>query len=297
MARTRSIIWIGIGMATVLASCGGPQEIGDNERETDTLRTTPHTEILSIGGRLFSVPSPAQAALAMRSSGLQYNKDLLTPLGAADTTTGKVKEAPLLGMLGADLSYSIVHQDGQRALTTFQAIERLGGRLELTNAFDRQLMDHFRNNINNEDSLLRSSGKAFEAADRYLKNNDREDVSTLILTGGWIQSMHLILADPAATQDGTLMNRIGDQKATLDALIALLTDTDQEQPTAPILRGMQDLRTEFDQVERTYIYESPVTDPARRTTFINSRSSVEVPAERIQAIRSKVANVRNIILS
>ncbi|MDQ3101160.1 MAG: hypothetical protein M3R08_07220, partial [Bacteroidota bacterium] len=245
MAHYRIILLAGIGSLLLLASCGSPQEIGGTEVAADTLQATPReTEILSIGGRSFSIPSPVQAALAIRKSGSKYQKDLTTPLEEVDQATGKMTQAALLGIYSADLAYVTVHSDGQRAMATFQAIEKLGTGLELSNAFDRKLMDQFKTNLNNEDSLLRFSSKAFRAADKYLKTNQREDVSTWILTGGWIQSLHLSLADSAGLKDQKLIDRIGDQKASLDALIELLTNTDSDRSADPLINVMRELRNE-----------------------------------------------------
>jgi hypothetical protein len=105
-----------------------------------------------------------------------------------------VPQSAILGIYGADLAYVTVHKDGQRAMATMQAIEKLGNKLELTNSFDRALLDRFKSNLGSEDSLLQFSGTAFRAADQYLKNNQRDDVSALVLAGGWIESLYLTVS-------------------------------------------------------------------------------------------------------
>ncbi len=290
------ILFAGLSVTVLLASCGGGQEIGDTERTDDTLTTPKETEVLSVGGRLFSIPSPVQAALAIKQAGLQYRNDLGVPLQKLDSATGKVAQAALLGAYGADLAYATVNGDGQRAMATLVAIEKLGSKLDLSNAFDKDLMDQFRSNLNNEDSLLRFSGKAFGAADRYLKTNDREDVSTLVLAGGWVESIYLLLSDPNTGNDQKLIDRIGDQKNTLDGLIELLTDNEMDQMAEPIMLAMKELRTEFDSITRTYHYETPVTDAAKKVTYINSRTTVQMPPEKVEVIRTKVEAVRNLMI-
>ncbi|MBP6575486.1 MAG: hypothetical protein KA230_13625 [Flavobacteriales bacterium] len=235
--------------------------------------------------------------MAIRKAGLKYQQELAAPLEKGETITGKMAQAVTLGMYGADLAYVTVHKDGQRALATMQAIERLGGKLELTNAFDRALADRFKSNLGSEDSLLRFSGAAFRAADQYLKNNDRHDVSALVLTGGWIESMHLTIADPAAAKDQRLVNRMAEQRSTLIALIALLTESDKDQASSVLIRALADLDQEFVSVTTTYVFEKPVTDVATKTTFINSTSSATIPADKMAAIAAKLASIRSMILA
>ena len=224
------LIALGLGLGLVFSACGGGTDGGD-VKQPDTLsteQTAKETEIIGVGGKLFSVPSPAQTALAIRKAGLKYQKELAAPLDKGEMLTGKVAQATVLGVYGADLAYVTVHKDGQRALATMQAIEKLGGKIEVTNAFDRALMDRFKKNMGSEDSLLRFSGTAFRAADQYLKNNDRNDVSALILAGGWISPLYLTVADEAALGNKVLMDRIGEQKNTLTGLVALIGETDKD---------------------------------------------------------------------
>ena len=294
-----SFVSLGLGISLLLTACGGPGTEGDGTG-TDTLATeqpTKDSEIIGIGGKLFSIPSPAQTALAMRKAGLKYQKDLTAPLEKGGTLTTKVAQSLALGAYGADLAYVTVHKDGARAMATMQAIEKLGGQLGVTNAFDRTLLDRFKTNMNNEDSLLRLSGTAFRAADQYLKMNQSEDVSALVLAGGWIESLYLTVSDAAALKDQGMVNRIGEQKSTLDALVQLIEASDKEGTAAAMLKAMKELQAEFSAVTSTYTFAEPVTDVAAKTTFINSSTQVSIPAEKVTTITAKVAAIRNMILA
>ncbi|MCB0763547.1 MAG: hypothetical protein R2815_09175 [Flavobacteriales bacterium] len=290
----------GLCLCLFLFACGGQQN-GDHEGTTkDTLAADPEpnaVEMVNIGGKLFNVPSPAQTAIAIRKAGLKYQKDLTAPLEKGETVTGKLAQSMALGVYGADLAYVTVHKDGQRALATMQAIEKLGGKLEVTNAFDRALIERFKSNMGNEDSLLQFSGRAFRAADQYLKNNKRDDVSALVLAGGWIESLHLTLSDPAAMNDQALVSRIGEQKNTLNGLVDLIEATDQDKSAVQVLKAMKELQAHFAGVTSTYTYEKPVTEPAKKTTFINSTSSVSISPESLAAIVSTVSSIRSMILA
>jgi predicted small lipoprotein YifL len=287
-----------IGLVLSLAACGGPEPPADTTPDSDlAIDTTPKdVELLQVGGKVFSVPSPVQSAYAIRKAGLKYQKNITAPLEKAGTTTSKGSQALLLGMLGADMAYVTVHKDGQRALATLQVIEKLGGALELSNAFDRALLERFKSNLGNEDSLLRFSGTAFRAADQYLKDNDRNDVSTLVLVGGWVESLHLTLADPAGHKDEALMDRLGEQRKAVNDLVDLMSAGVQDDGMGPLIKGMKDLQASFSGISATYTYEKPVTDVAQRTTFINSKSSVTISAEQIADIAAKVSAIRSMIL-
>jgi len=47
---------------------------------------------------------------------------------------------------------------------------------------------------------------AYQASDTYLKNNKRDDLSTLILCGGWIEGMHFsVLANQTKGNESTTL--------------------------------------------------------------------------------------------
>lgn len=275
----------------LLAGCGDTPEPEASVPEPDN--TAQQDQVLRVGGRLFSVPSPIQSALAVRDAGLAYQRDALMSLEKGDALTGRTEQALALGMYGADMAYATAHQDGQRTLATLRSIEQLSAKLELSNAFDKALVERFRDNLSNEDSLLRFSGAAFRAADEYLKTNERDDVSALVLAGGWLEALHLSLADPKAAGTRSIVDRVGEQSATLDGLVELLGTLGDDARTKALHAGLQDLQSEFEGISVQYTFETPVTDREARTTYINSTTSISIPADRLSAIAAKVASIRS----
>ena len=292
--RTLSLS-IGVSAALLLGSCGTNDAPESSTPATDSTDVQ-NDQVMSLGGRLFSVPSPIASALAVRDAGLAYQRDALLALDAGASLTGRTEQALAMGMYGADLAYATAHQDGQRTLATLQSIERLSASLELSNAFDKALLERFKKNLSNEDSLLRFSGAAFRAADEYLKTNEREDVSTLILAGGWLESLHLSLSDPKAATSKAIVARVGEQGHTLQGLIELL-DGSSDERTKKLHAGLVDLQTEFKDIEIKYTFEAPVTDRESKTTFINSTSTVTMGAGKLNAIATKVAALRSSLLA
>lgn len=297
-ARTPLNLPLGLGLLLFLAACGGTGTQEGTVPEVDsTANVDQNSQLLRVGGKVFSIPSPVQSALAIRDAGSPYQRDASLELEKGQALTGRTEQALALGMYGADLAYATVHQDGQRTLATLQAIERLSAKLELGNAFDKALLERFKNNMANEDSLLRLSGAAFRAADEYLKTNERDEVSTLVLAGGWLEALHLSLSDPKAATTQAIVDRVGEQRATLDGLVELLSAEGADARTTSLVTGLKELQAEFKDVTSTYTFEEPVTDRAARTTYINSTSSTTIAPERLAAIAAKVAAIRSTLLA
>ncbi|MBV6405243.1 MAG: hypothetical protein IT228_06270 [Flavobacteriales bacterium] len=295
MRSSRPQLILTLAGSVLLAACGGGgQGEGTDTTAKDSLAAEPTDGggVVNVGGKLFSIPSPVQTALLIRSTGAPYQRDLLLDKGKADALTGRVGRALAVGLYGSDLAYATIHKDGQTAMATLQTIEKLSSALEMGNAFDQQLLDRFKRNMNVQDSLLRLSGEAFRAADRYLKNNDRNDISALVLTGGWIGSLHLALAHATGDAQAKLGPRIAEQRKALGDLLALLEANDKEKQCTALCADLRTLQQAFAGIKSTYTFEKPVTDAAARTTFIHSTSAVTITPQDLSAIAEQVAALR-----
>jgi hypothetical protein len=202
-----------------------------------------------------------------------------------------------MGMYGADLAYVTIHQDPTRALKTMERVQDISGQLDLQNAFDNTLVERFKRSISNEDSLLVFTGVAFRSADEYLKVNDRNDISALVLAGGWIESMYLTTAGVTGAPDAALMSRLGEQKHAIENLIALLEGADAEKAHTALISGLKDVLAAYAGVTSVYEFQAPTHDPDKKTTYVNSKSSVKMTPEQFKAISTKVSALRSTLIA
>jgi len=286
-------------MISALVACTDESVVDDS----DTTRSEPEqddaegSKTLNVDGRVFSVPSPAQTAIMLKSLGKGYNKALIVDPAATAQMATKEEKALLMGMYGADLAYSVAFQDGQTGLRMFKAIEGVASDLSLSNAIDKSLVNRFMSNMENDDSLLVLSGVAFRAADQYLKENDRNDISSLVLAGGWIETLNISLSVYAAEPDAKLASRIAEQRSALSNLVAIMSSSSSNEKVADVLAGMNELNSLFKAIPVEYSFEKPVTDVENKTTFINSTTKVNLEGDGLQSITEKVEALRTRILS
>ncbi len=262
---------------------------------TDTLKTaTEESGLVKVGGKVISIPSPIQTVMLARDLKAAYVPDLaLTPDSVARFTDSR-KKALALGVYGADLAYITLYQDGQRALKTVKAMETLSNGLNLSNAMDQGLMSRFKANVNDQDSLLRLTGTAFRAMDAYLKNEQRNDISTQVLTGGWVEGLYLTLASSGNKVDKKVATRLAEQQHTLKNLIELHEKIDGNDELLGLLK---DLAISYSDIKSEYKFVQPTLDAANKTTYINSSSSAELPEEALQEIIRKVRAIRSAIIA
>ncbi len=214
---------IALGLASLLIySCGDPKptegETGDELPDTDTVKAV----ALNVGGELFSIPSPIQTALLIQKSGVTYDKAILNAGNKNGQYASDYSKSLNLGIYGADLGYVSMYNQTQDALGYLGAVKQLADKLGVSAAFDQSTMKRINDNISNKDSMLVLVGIAYRASDAYLKTNKRTEISSLILTGGWIESMHFSISAYKSKPTSEVKYRIAEQKQALGSIVRLI---------------------------------------------------------------------------
>lgn len=292
-----NLVIVGIASLFLTTACGGDkpkEEEKNNENIVDV--DTAKTAVLNVGGQLFSIPSPIQTAMLIQKSGLAYNKEILNLSNKANTYSSDYTKSLNLGIYGADLGYVSMYNQTQDAIGYLAAVKQLADKLGVSAAFDASTMKRIEANIANKDSMLMLVGIAYRASDAYLKSNQRTEISSLILTGGWIESMHFSLSAYKTKQNNDIKYRIAEQKQALESIIKLLSTHNLPDATN-LMTQLNDLLKIYQGIQFKYTYVAPVIDSVKKMTYINSTNEVTVTPEQIEQISAKIQEIRNNIIN
>jgi hypothetical protein len=303
MTKSRGLNkWIGYSGAFALAAvfmvgCVSDVKKAENGGETKTAEVdSSGAQLITIGGSMFSIPSPIQTAMLIEKSGADYSKGFLNDAKRVATYATNYQKAINLGVYGADVGYVTIYDQSQDALKYLGVINKLTDELGITGAFDESTIKRFETNFGKRDSMLNLVAVAYRNSDAFLKDNDRMNVGALILAGGWIETLYF--STQIAVKDGNkdVINRIGEQKYTLNNIVKMLTPYYNQPEYDVLVDDLIELAYDFDAIDIQYTYEKPEVDIANKTTKINSKTEVVITPEHLQAIADKVANIRNKIV-
>ena len=254
------------------------------------------TKLMSIGGSMFSIPSPIQTAMLIEKSGAEYDKSYLNDAKKVTTYATNFQKALNLGVYGADVGYVTIYDQSQDALKYLGVINKLSDELGITGAFDENTIKRFESNFGVRDSMLNLVAVAYRNADAFLKDNDRLNVGALVLAGGWIETVYF--STQIAVKDGNqdVINRIGEQKYTLNNIVKMLTPYYNQPEYDALVDDLIELAYDFDAIDIQYTYEKPEVDIANKTTKINSKTEVVITPEHLESIAGKVEMIRNKIV-
>ncbi|MCB0401684.1 MAG: hypothetical protein KDD41_06340 [Flavobacteriales bacterium] len=292
----RNQVFVFAVLSVFAVSCG--DEPTDTQIEEPIVENnTKENQLMEIDGKVFSIPSPIQTATLIKNSGTNYNKDILNEPSKVTNYSTSFKKAVNLGVYGADLGYVTMYDQTQDAISYLTAVKSIGDDLGVSSAFDKELIERFEKNIGNKDSLLAFVSDAYKASDRYLKNNQQNDVGGLILAGGWVESLYFATNAAEMTGNKEVIRRVGEQKTTLNNLIKLLTPYYSKPDFTALVDRLMELNDIYEKVEITYTYVKPTTDAEKKMTTINSTTEVNIDDELLKAISEKVVEIRNEIIS
>jgi hypothetical protein len=284
----------------LMSACSGETEDGtvDNgQKVIDPELLDPNRSFnTNFDGKLFSVPSPVQTALLIRSSNLAYDESLLNSETNISNYASNTSKSLNLGIYGADLGYATLYDQNAKALSYINAVESLSNDLGIAGAFDANFLERFEANSNNQDSMLVILTEAFRKGDLFLKESDRKNSSALILTGGWLESMHFATNLYAKSKDKRIFHRIGEQKQSLETILEILKEYNVDSVNDEILAQLGGLNELFQTVEISNEFVEPVTDESKKLTTIKNKSTMIMSAELEESIRAKVAEIRAAIV-
>lgn len=291
-----------VGLLSVisLSSCGGedPNASNDSSEESSTPKAkSSGSSVLKVGDKLFNLPSPLETAMLIEEVGGDFTESLLNPIVDTGQYSVKEKQAMNLGVYGADLGYCLIYNQSQKAFTLLATTKKLGTELGISPALYKGLIKRFEGNMENKDSLLIFVSELNRLSDEYLKENESEDLSAMILYGGWVESLYFVSELSKSLDNDKLRARVGEQKNTLENLIGLVTQQNTDGRFDDILASLNDLKTSIAKVKTTYSYFEPETKADQKLTIIKSKSSVELDDALMEEISNKISVLRNNIIT
>ena len=200
------------------------------------------------------------------------------------------------GIYATDFVYCSTFDYGSEALKYFVIVKRLGDDLGLSGAINQSMADRIKKNIGNNDSLTDISNSLYFAAISDLEQTDKASSLSLVIAGGWIESMNLVTnmvkkykADDAA------IDRIAEQKYTLDNLIGYLTRYKEDANVTAVIGQMNELKSIYDQLKEETVSGGVTVKNGKK--ILGGGSKISVTEQQYNAISEKVKAIHESFIS
>jgi hypothetical protein len=248
--KIKSFEILSLALTFALFACSSPK----NDNETVVEEKIEEPQSVNEGSDeldavFYQVPTPNELFAVLKNSKTPYNKEILNDVSNLENYTSKGIKGLNFGVFAADLAYVSSLGHIEDASQIFETIRSLSKDLEIENALDEMIYKRIQSNLesSNADSLFYLSNDVYYNAYSYLDQNDRGDVLGMIVIGGWIEGLNIILNLGPYEEGSEVVQRIADQKLTLENLI-IFTSKIKDQDLDLVISELASIEEVFNSV-------------------------------------------------
>lgn len=246
-----------------------------------------------------SFSNSIEMAALIKSNGVPFSMRYLSDPDQVDNYTTEFEMALALGVLGADLGYLNMYGETSAAMNYLDGIRKLSANLNLSQFFDFETLRRLAVNNENLDSLMYISLSSFNRMDRFLRDNNRDHISALMVSGLFTEGLYLATQVVKEKPNEDIKARIGEQIISLKEMRKVLYAYSAKSKFADLTKDFDYLIQAYDGVEITYIEGDieMVTMPDGSTKFIqHDESIVSITDQQLARIIKAVEKVRSNIV-
>ncbi len=291
-------------LAVLFLYACGPNKNAEEQAILDSVDSiaveTPEISEDVIADIIQQIPSPLEISVLLKESGSAYDYSILNSDDKVSNYNNNYSKALNLGIYGTDLGYTNIYKENQDALGYIGSIRDLADGLNIGQFFDFNTIRKLATNSNNLDSLLLITTKNFNRINTYLQDQKRSNLSILLLTGGWLEALHITCQVYQKNPDNVVLkDKIGEQKIILEQIQLLLSLYESNPNMKELGSKLKDLQQVFDQIEITTTYAESTFEEVDGVLMIvdNSTSSINITDQNVADITSITAAIRNNIIN
>lgn len=287
---TVSVVCIG------LWNCSNPEA---QEQKADTALTQKLKEevIKNVTEAVKQLPPVEELPNLLASAGVDdfYDK-LINPTQNVDKylTTNDLA-AMNFGVYIIDLGYALNYEKIQLGSEYMSVCQKLADKIGVSAAIDKQKVERFGKNLDKKDSLIKIANETVQNIDKYLKANERANISAIILGAMFVEGLHIatsVIGMPSDMDKNTkdlvfsrMVKIISDQEKSLDDAISSLEAVKPTNKALELLEGLKSIKKIYR--EKQY---------AEKFASYKTGDKVPVSTEDLKPLQEKTQEVRKLII-
>jgi hypothetical protein len=301
LGRIFLLLFLMLGMILTGCNLGKKSEgEGSGDFEASGTLDAETQEQLNTAKRIFySLPSPLETAMLIKNAGAAYNEELMNPVSNSSKYITSKSKALNLGIYSTDLSYASLFDQSQATLDYIGAAKEMADGLNILDAIDEETVNQLEEQINNRDAIIDIISETLMNSSAFLKENELEGTASVVLVGGWVEGLYIAtnLVDENDLDDNKLVERIVDQKLSLDIMVNLLESSPEDQDAQAVLEDVKALKIIFDKITIDQGEVTAVEDPETNVTTLKSESSIKITNRVFTELKTKVIEIRTSYIS
>ena len=280
-----------------ITSCSGDKTEEEIVNAKDTTQVSAEVQKESSGYEIFfQVPSPGEMLSFIKSVG-KRDKSKISILNSTENInkyTDEKSKALNFGIYSTDLSYCSIFNLGSESIKYFKVVKQLGDQLGLSATIKPEILARIEKNIDNTDSLVVITDDLYYSSFETLEEGKQGNILALVVAGGWLESVYIAINMVDKFQkDNPVIQRIADQKYTLENLIEFLKKHEENSPDVKQVKAdLEALMKSFNLLKEEKISDTSLKQEGVKK-FIGGGISLVIDEKVFNEIKTKVLKLRN----
>ncbi len=298
LLTTNRVLALTFLFALFLTSCNSGGK--GTKKEADSLDVSKdnaavYDEIKKAETIFYTLPSPLESAMLIKSAGALFDDNLLNPVGNTKNYNTNKSMALNLGIYTCDLSFASLYDQTQLIINYMNAAKTMADGLGILDAIQQEDIDRLEQNIHDTEVIMDVVSQTYLNSNSYLEDNGQPAIAAIVLTGGWVEGLYIStqLIDMKDFNGNKLVGRIIDQKLSIDILINLLGDSKGNPAIDEVLAQVTRVKTVFDKITLKTTPIRPEYDKAANVTVLKSEVQSDLTPEVFKELATVVGEIRN----
>ncbi|MEM6524742.1 MAG: hypothetical protein AAGF85_02755 [Bacteroidota bacterium] len=288
--RLRGLLSFALTLTLGIYSCG-PKNTEESS-SSDEFSQADEQLKESIQEVVYEIPSPSEIPFLLEATGAEFNETLINDNNKAEGYSSRNDVAALnLGVFATDVGYLVSYDKVQEALTYMSSAKKLADNLGVTGSFDTELIKRFEANLSAKDSLAYLLNETINKTDKYLKDDNRSKLASLIISGSFIEGLYIstelietypkdILPEDSRNLVLTPLIRVVlEQEKSVKDLTTMLENIEQTGPVSGLVSDLKDLSSKYEVLN--------IDEQIK-----NNRADLILSDETLTDITAKIAEIR-----
>lgn len=262
-------------------SCGSDEKPADNNVEIES--SAQGVEVQT--DEEFILPSTIQIGDLFRNSGLEFVSGVALDPSMAGTYNTTYDKYFALGVYWTDMTYCVLNQKSQEARSYMKVIKSLSTELGAGEVYsDEVLLKRFDDNLDNNDSILMILIEIDEKTDRYVEDNEQQEMAMFAFVSGWTEGMYLGVSTTSLEGHSAMTGRIMEQMVILKNIIKGIKP--YQGSSAKVDEAIASLED---------LYDFYINIPSIKNVEGNI-SDVKIPTADMKILGNKIVDLRNLLV-
>ena len=239
--------------------------------------------------------SSVEMAGLIQELGVPFSSEYLLTSNHISRFTSEFDRTFVIGLLVSDLGYLNIYDQLTDIENLIPMLKRLADDVHVGHLIDYTTIKRLAGSKTDPDSLMYLSIVSFSNIDKYWREHKRSDLSTLLISGVWLEELYLATQVIKQTENERLKERIGEQKTILKDLLEMMGRYKSNKNFASLITEFEKIKKAYEGVVISYQFGEAVQKTGNSKAEIeeNTLSTVQITKKQLTAIIKATEEVRN----